>query len=282
MRNTARPREKRSGARGLVQSVDRALRLLDLFGNGNASWGISELAGAAGLSKAVVFRLVRTLEQHGYVARAQDRRYALGTRPLELASVVIRRFDVRQIARSAMLDLAEHTGESVVLTAPSRNGVICLDTVDSPQRIRVSFHLGRVTPWHAGAAGKIHLAYQPDHVIRQVIARGLPAHTARTITSGPRLLRDLARIRRDGYAFTAGEFDDGVAAISAPIVDSRREVIAAVSIGGPAHRFSGKRLPHLIREVRQAAGKISLLLLGSPSAGDSSTSQASVPHNLAR
>ncbi|MBM3471197.1 MAG: IclR family transcriptional regulator [Armatimonadetes bacterium] len=264
MRNTGRAREKRPNAWHLVQSVDRALSLLDLLGNGNASLGISEFSRATGLSKAVVFRLVRTLERHGYVTQSEDRRYALGTKPLELASVVLHRFDVRQVARSTMLDLAERTGESVVLTAPSRDGVICLDTVDGPQQIRVSFRLGRITPWHAGAAGKIHLAHQPDIAIRQVIARGLPRHTARTVTNKSRLLRDLARIRHDGYAFTVGEFDDGVAAISAPIVDSRREVVAALSIGGPAFRFGDDRVPYLIGEVRRAADEVSKRMLGSP------------------
>jgi len=279
MRNTGRAQAKRASAWHLVQSVDRALSLLDLLGNGNASWGISEFSRATGLSKAVVFRLVRTLERHGYVMQSEDRRYALGTKPLELASVVLHRFDVRQIARSTMLDLAERTGESVVLTAPSRDGVICLDTVDSPQQIRVSFRLGRVTPWHAGAAGKLHLAFQPEPLIQQVIARGLPRHTARTITSKSRLLRDLARIRHDGYAFTVGEFDHGVAAISAPILDSRKEVIAAVSIGGPAQRFSDERLRDLVKEVQQAAGKISLLLLGSPPTGGPPMSEARALQN---
>lgn len=277
MRNTGRAQARRSGAWHLVQSVDRALSLLNLLGNRNASWGISEFSRTTGLSKAVVFRLLRTLEGRGYVIQSADRRYALGTKALELASVVLQRFDVREVAHSTMLDLAERTGESVVLTVPSRDGVICLDTVDSPQQIRVSFRLGRSTPWHAGAAGKLHLAFQPKLQNQQVIARGLPRYTARTITDKDRLLRDLARIRHDGYAFTVGEFDDGVAAISAPIVDSRKEVIAAISIGGPAQRFSDKRLPNLIKEVKQAAGKISLLLLGSPSTGGPSMSEAQAP-----
>lgn len=274
VRNTDRIRVKPLRDWKQVQSVDRALVLLDLLGNRNASWGITEFSRETGLSKAVVFRLLRTLEGHGYVVESVDRRYALGTKSLELASVVLQRFDVREVARPTMLELAERTGESVVLTAPSRDGVICLDTVDSPQPIRVSFRLGRSTPWHAGSAGKLHLAFQPKPVNQQVIARGLPRYTARTITDKGRLLRDLARIRRDGYAFTVGEFDEGVAAITAPIVDSRKEVIAALSIGGPAQRFSEKRLPHLIKEARQAAGKISRLLLGSPHAGGHLMSEA--------
>lgn len=264
MRNTASARAMRRDGWQLVRSVDRALSLLDLLGNGNGSWGISEFSRATGLSKAVVFRLVRTLERHGYVTQSEDRRYALGTKPLELASIVLNRFDVRQVARPIMLDLAERTGESTVLTAPSRDGVVCLDTVDGPQQLRVSFRLGRITPWHAGAAGKLHLAFQPEPLIQQVIARGLPRHTARTVTNKSRLLRDLARIRHDGYAFTVGEFDDGVAAISAPIVDSRQEVVAALSIGGPAFRFGEDRVPSLIGKVRRAADEVSKRMLGSP------------------
>ncbi|MDR7484576.1 MAG: IclR family transcriptional regulator [Armatimonadota bacterium] len=246
----------------LVRSVDHALALLDLLADGTGSWGISECARATGLSKAAVFRLVRTLERHGYIVQTDGRRYALGTKPLELAGVVLRRFEVRDVARPTMLALAERTGESVVLTAPGRDGVICLDTVDSPQRIRASFQIGRVTPWHAGAAGKLHLAFLPEGRMREIMARGLPRYTERTMTDPAALRRDLVRIRRQGYAFTVGEFDPGVAAITAPIRDSRGEVVAAISIGGPAARFSADALPALIRHVREAAEEVSLRLLG--------------------
>jgi len=269
MRNNVRARAKRSRPSHTVQSVDRALRLLDLLGDGTAARSLTECSRAMGLSKAVVFRLVRTLERHGYLMRNDDRRYMLGTKPLELASVVLRRFEVRQVARPTVLALAERTGESVVLTAPGRDGVVCLDTVDSPQRIRVSFQVGRITPYHAGAAGKVHLAYLPEARIRQILARGLPAFTERTITDPGALRRDLARIRRQGYAFTVGEFDPGVAAISAPIVDSRNEVVAVISLGGPAERFSRRALPRLVREVKRAAEEISIRLLGGrPTAGE--------------
>lgn len=275
MRNTGRTQTGRSPGPQFVQSVDRALTLLDLLGNGNR-WGITEFARATGLSKTVVFRLVRTLGQHGYVTQADDHRYVLGTKPLELASVVLRRFEVRQVARPTMLALAERTGESVVLTAPGREGVICLDTVDGPQQIRASFQIGRITPWHAGAAGKLHLAFLQESRIREIIARGLPRYTERTITDPEMLLRDLARIRRRGYAFTVGEFDPGVAAISAPVLDSSNEVIAAVSIGGPASRFSQAALPNLIREVREAAEQVTVRLLGGRPKVDRRPSQVEV------
>lgn len=261
MRNAGRARAWPSLRSQSVQSVERALILLDLLGNGSR-WGISEFARATRLSKTVVFRLVQTLGRHGYVTQAEDRRYQLGTKPLELASAVLRRFEVRQVARPTMLALAERTGESVVLTAPGREGVICLDTIDGPQRIRVSFQIGRITPWHAGAAGKLHLAYLHESRIREIVAGGLPRYTERTVTDPEVLLQDLARIRHQGYAFTVGEFDPGVAAISAPVFDSTNEVVAAISIGGPAPRFSQEALPNLIREVREAAEQITVHLLG--------------------
>lgn len=264
MRNGGRARSGRVRRPPLVQSVDRALVLLDLLAGGTSSRGISEVARATRLSKTAVFRLVRTLERHGYVAQTEDRRYALGTKPLELASVVLRRFEVRQVARSTMLTLAERTGESVVLTAPSRDGVICLDTIDGPQIIRASFQVGRITPWHAGAAGKLHLAFLPKPRIEEILARGLPRHTERTITNPAVLRRDLARIYRQGYAFTVGEFDPGVAAVTAPIRDSRNEVVAGISIAGTAARFSAGALPGLLRYVREAAEEVSMRLLGGP------------------
>jgi DNA-binding IclR family transcriptional regulator len=245
-----------------IQSLERGLRVLDLLMNGGSRLGVSELARTLGLSKAVVFRILRTLEKHGYVVREEDRRYRLGTKPLELASAVLRQFGVRQVAWPTMLSLAERTGESVVLTAPGPDGVICLDTVDSPQQLRVSFRVGRVTPWHAGAAGKLHLAFLPEERAREILSLELPRYTERTVTDPVVLLQELDRIRQQGYAFTIGELDPGVAAITAPIRDARGAVIAAISIGGPASRFTEERLPALIQEVLSAAEEISLRLLG--------------------
>lgn len=262
-----RQRPRRQGAASPLQAVDRALRLLDLMANGSPRVGVSELARATGWSKAVVFRLLRTLELHGYVARDDTRRYLLGTKPLELAGAVLRRSELHQVARPALLALAERTGESVVLTAPTPGGAICLDTVDSPQQLRASFRIGRIIPWHAGAAGKLHLAYLPAEQADGILAQPLRRFTERTITDPGRIREDLARIRGQGYAFTVGELDPGVAAISVPVLDWRGEMVAAVSLGGPASRFTEDRLPALLREVRRAAEAISVRLLGSSSSG---------------
>ena len=245
-----------------LRAVERALRLIDLLANGSPRLGVSDLARATGWSKAVVFRLLRTLEAHRYVARDDTRRYQVGTKPLELAGAVLRRFELPQIARPAMLALSERTGESVVLTAPTSDGVICLDTVDSPQQLRATFRVGRIIPWHAGAAGKLHLAYLPATRAQAILARGLPRFTERTVTDPARLTEDLRRIRAQGYAFTIGELDPGVAAISTPVLDWRGEMVAAVSLGGPAPRFAEDRLPALLKEVRRAAEAISVRLLG--------------------
>lgn len=245
-----------------LRAVDRALRLIDLLANGSPRLGVSDLSRATGWSKAVVFRLLRTLEAHRYVARDDTRRYQVGTKPLELAGAVLRRSELHQIARPAMLVLSERTGESVVLTAPTASGVICLDTVDSPQQLRASFRVGRVIPWHAGAAGKLHLAYLSPKRRQAILARGLARFTERTITDPDRLGEDLRQIHAQGYAFTIGELDPGVAAISVPILDWRGEMVAAVSLGGPAPRFAKERFPGLLKEVRRAAEAISIRLLG--------------------
>jgi len=245
-----------------LQAVDRALRLVDLLANGSPRLGVSDLARRTGWSKAVVFRLLRTLQAHGYVAQDDTRRYQLGTKPLELAGAVLRRLGLPQVARPAMLTLSERTGESVVLTAPTPGGVICLDTVDSPQQLRATFRVGRIIPWHAGAAGKLHLAHLPRKRALAILAGGLPRYTERTVTDPDRLREDLRRIRAQGYAFTVGELDPGVAAISAPVLDWRGEMVAAISLGGPAPRFAEDRLPDLLREVRRAAEAVSARLLG--------------------
>lgn len=245
-----------------LKTVDRALEVLQQFDEEHPKWGSSELADVLGEHRSVVYRSLATLERRGFVTRVDgSSQFRLGPKLVELGNVVLSGIDLRQVAHPVMTQLCKETGESVFLTVVSRDESVCIDRIDSPQRVRVTMDIGGRYPLHAGASNKLLLAYLPPQVREELIARGLPAHTPDTITAPDALGEDLATIRQQGWAYSIGELTPGVAAIAVPVRDSNREIIAAFSIGGLAARFTDEKLDNLLDATRTAAETISGQLL---------------------
>ena len=251
---------KKSGAS--LKTVNRALDVLLLFNEEHPEWGVAELSQALGLHRSIVYRILCTLEQRGVVTRSHTRgRYRLGLKLVELANVVLAHMDSRQVAHPVMERLVRETGESAFLTAVSEDESVCIHRIESSQRVRVTLTIGGRYPLYAGASDKLLLAYLPPKKIDEVIARGLKQLTPDTITGPDRLREDLAKIRRQGWAFSVGELTPGVAAIAVPLRDSNGDVVAALSIGGLASRFDENRLQTLIEITCQAAEEVSHQLM---------------------
>jgi len=241
-----------------LRTVDRALQVLLQFNDQHPERSTSELAQALGLHRSIVYRILATLERRGFVTQADRRgRFRLGLKLVELGNVVLASIDVRQVAHPIMARLVRETGESAFLTVVSSDESVCIDKIDSPQRIRVTLAIGGRYPLHAGASNKILLAYLPPDTINELVAKGLEHITPITITDPIQLQENLAMIRQQGWAYSVGELTPGVAAIAVPLWDSNGTVVAAVSIAGLASRFGEDRLPMLINKTRQAANDIS-------------------------
>lgn len=251
---------KKSGAS--LRTVNRALDVLLLFDKEHPEWSVAELSQALGLHRSIVYRILRTFEQRGVVTRSNTGgRYRLGLKLVELANVVLASMDLRQVARPAMERLVRETGEAAFLTVVSEDESVCIEKVDSPQPIRAMLTIGDRSPLYAGASNKLLLAYLPADTIDELIARGLQPITPRTITDPIPLKQSLAKIRQQGWAYTVGELTPGAAAISVPLWDSNGTVVAALSIAGPASRFSEDRLQTLIEITCQAAEEVSHQLM---------------------
>jgi IclR family KDG regulon transcriptional repressor len=241
-----------------LRTVNRALDVLLLFDEEHPEWSVAELSQALGVHRSIVYRVLRTFEQRDVVTRSHPGgRYRLGLKLVELANVVLANMDLRQVAHPVMERLVRETGESAFLTVVSEDESVCIHRIESSQRVRVTLTIGGRYPLYAGASDKLLLAYLPPEEIDKVIARGLKQLTPDTITSPDRLREDLAKIRRLGWAFSVGELTPGVAAIAVPLRDSNGDVVAALSIGGLASRFSENRLQTLIEITCQAAEEVS-------------------------
>jgi DNA-binding IclR family transcriptional regulator len=229
-------------------ALERAVDLLGRLGEQSAELTVAELASDAGMPTSTAYRLLAELEQHGLIRRGPDRRVALGTRLVALGRTAEAGLHERVVepASAVMSELSAVVGETVILTAPCGAEAIVLHAVETHRHpVRLSYPLFRRAPIHRGASGKILAAYlEPGERERLLRTVGVPG-----------LAAQLDCIRRDGFAFTVGELDQGAAAVAAPVLDHRARIVAGLSIAGPAPRIAAD-LARTTAAVRAAAKTI--------------------------
>lgn len=245
-----------------LRTVERTLRLLDaLASRPTHEWSLTELAGELGVHKATVLRMLSTLEQHGYLVReGEPPRYRLGPSAFALGGAAAQP-RVREVAYPTLQRLSHETGETSLLHVLAGTETVCVDKVESPQAVRVTFEVGRRGPLHAGSSGKSLLAFLDAAELERLLPRlDLRRYTDRTVTDPSDLREELERVRGRGYAVSYGELDPGVYSVGAPIRNALGRLEAGVTIVGPVSRWTEEVHPSQVEKTLRAARRISELL----------------------
>ncbi|MFN8722835.1 MAG: IclR family transcriptional regulator [Rhodospirillales bacterium] len=243
-----------------ITAVDRALSLLEVLAE-NPGVGVTELANLTGNTKSLVFRLIYTLEQRGYVIKdPSSRTYTLGYRILTLAADTQNHAALINAARPLMDELAQQVQENVNLLVRDGLHSLCVALRESPLPIRLFAQVGRRGPLHVGGGPKVLLAFAPDEVRDAVIAAGLDVHTPLTITDPDRLRTVLDTIRRTNFNESHGDLDAGSFSFAAPVFAAGGQVVAALSVAGPADRLDDAKAETYRRLVRTHAARLSDLM----------------------
>lgn len=244
---------------GESQTVLRAIRIIDCFSEDHPALGVREVARRVGLPSSTAGRLLGTLSRAGVLTRnAAMRKYMLGPRVLAWAELYTGVLDVRARAAPILERLRRATGETVTLYVLDGDERVCVERLEGPQNIRAVVRLGQRMPCYAGAGGKVFLAFLPEELRRQMLARmAIKRFTSKTITNLQRLERECAAIERQGYAMSVGERFAGAFAIAAPVLGPDGSLVAAVNVSGPSERMTKARQGLCIRRVVQAAEEIS-------------------------
>lgn len=242
---------------GGVQSVDRAIDLLELLADAGGESTLSELAGRTALPLPTIHRLMRTLLARGYVRQLPSRRYTLGPRLIRLGDAASRQFGAD--ARPFLARLADQLGESANLAIIDRDMAVYVAQASSTRSMRMFTEVGRRVFTHSTGVGKAILAQLPDPAVQDIVTRaGMPAATAKSIDAVPELLAELDRIRERGYAVDDGEQEIGVRCFAVPVLGAPTPT--ALSISGPDARVTLEFGDHAVPVLQQVAGEIADLL----------------------
>ncbi|RTL69682.1 MAG: IclR family transcriptional regulator [Pseudonocardiaceae bacterium] len=244
-------------AGGGTSASDRVADVLLLFAGGPRTVGVTRAARELGLPKSVVHRILQSLTGRGLVAYdAARREYVLGPAAAALGGRALRESDLRSTALPHLVDLRDRLQETATVSAKVPGGRLFLDQVVGAHEITMSVEVGRRLPLHAGSVGKCILAFSAPEEIDRALAAGLASLTPATVIDPARLRAELARVRADGFASSAGERQAGAASVAAPVLDGAGEVVGAVSLCGPRFRLTDDRIAVLAPEVVATAARV--------------------------
>ncbi len=240
-------------------AVDRALGMLEALAGAAGGLTNSELSRRLGVPKSSASYLLRALERRGYVRRdPESGRYRPGLKVLSLNREVLTGLGIRDAAQPILRQLVERIGLTAHLAVLDQDQAVYIEKVDAPGFIKMDTWVGRRMDLHSTSVGKALIAHRPAAEVEAVLReRGLRKRTPKTLTSLPRLLKELEKVRAQGYAVDDEENNLGARCVGAPVVGPDGEVQAAVGVSGTTGQVNRESLARIAELVQEAARKIS-------------------------
>jgi IclR family transcriptional regulator, KDG regulon repressor len=250
----------------MSKTVKKALQLLDIFTEEKPYWRLDEVSNYTGIPKPTVFRLLRTFveldylkkmtfQQEGLVIDGES--YGLGIKFLEMGDRVAGRFDIRQSAYPYMKKLQEQFNEAVQLITRDQDEGIYIEKIESTRPVRLYTKVGRHAPLYAGACSRAILAFLPDDSIQEILDKPLTPFASQTPKTKEEVLTVVSQIRKDGFAYSDSELEEGTASIAAPIFNRFGSVQYSISIAGFSTSLSKENVHQFVGPLWEAAAEIS-------------------------
>jgi len=259
------PRVRAEGERHSIQSVDRALYLLETIAEAGGETTLTDLSNRTGLNISTCHHLLATLIQRGFVAKIPGRRlYALGTRIVYLSHACLQ-VDLPRRAEPYLEKINEKTGETVHLATLQGDSVVMLAVKEARHAVRVDTgRIGRIEAPHATSLGKAIFAWLPESDLHRFFVNGMKRCTEHTITDAKAFHDDMCKVRREGFSFDREEHLPGVICIGAAIRDQAGTVVGAISASTPLMRATDSHLALMREEITSASHALSAEFGGAP------------------
>lgn len=238
-----------------IQSVARALGILECF-HTHDELRLTEISSLMDLNKSTTYGIVRTLEAYGFLSQDPDtEKYRLGMSIFRLGNNI--ESPLRSLARISLGTLVQEFGETANLSVRSGDYNIYLEKLESPFSMRICTSPGQLFPLYLTAMGKCMLAYLPPEEVHDILSRtNYVQYTENSLMSSEEVLKELEIIKVQGYAIDNEEREFGLICVAVPVFNKQNELIAALSVSGPAQRMPEEKINEIQKKLRQEALKI--------------------------
>ncbi len=231
-------------------TVFRALKVLNHLKEMPGPQSIKNISEDLDVSPTIIHRLLTTLKIEGFVFQdSQSKLYSLGSVFMEYASKIVTELPFAPIIEPWLIQLRNKTKETVGFYIPNGYSRLCVMEYESREEIRRTVGVGTKHPLYIGATGRAILAFQSNQMQEEIL-KNLP------LNESAELKNKLKETKEYGYAVSYEEVNDNVTAISAPVYDSQRRVIGAISVSGPKFRFDQSHTSQFINVLLNATGEI--------------------------
>jgi len=252
-RDADRDNRETTGSPYKLEGLDRVVAILDLLGESDSSLSLAEICRQMSLRKSTAHRALMALERTGLIERAPSHRYRLGLKLYDMGNRAVEQIDLRARMHPYLRKLALRVGHTVHLGVLHKTRVVYIDKIEPINRhVCISSRTGTSNPVYSTSLGKAILAFlPPEEVAKTISAIRFVSFTSKTLASADELMGALERVRRRGFSVDDEEMELGTRCVGAPVFDSSKGAIAAVSVSGPASRLTAHCVPviaeHLIR-----------------------------------
>ncbi|SFL04579.1 IclR family transcriptional regulator [Geodermatophilus ruber] len=237
--------------------TSRALAVLDAFDSASPRLSLSEIAERSGTPLSTAHRLLGELTEWGALSRRADGRYEIGRKLWDLGLLAPVQLELRQVAAPFLLDVHTATRDTVHLAVREGHSALYVERISGRVSVPVVSQVGSRLPLHATGVGKVLLAAAPDDVVAAVL-RAPTRATRHTVIEPARLRRQLAEVRRRGFARTAEEMSLGTVSIAVPVRTERADgpaVVAALGVVAASHRRDLARLVPVLEVAARGIGR---------------------------
>ncbi|WP_372682062.1 IclR family transcriptional regulator [Desulfosarcina sp.] len=246
-----------------VASLAKGLRLLELLA-AKGEMSASRMADHLDTSRAASHRFLTTLRDLGYVEKREDGQFQLTFKVVELGMKKLNGFEIRHSVHPFLQEMALDCGETVNLGHWDGTAIVHLDKIDSTEILRLDIGLGALAPAYCTGLGKAVLAFLPGHELEDYLESvEWVAMSPKTITTPKKLITEIQKIRKRGYAIDDEELSLGLRCVAAPIFDHKGRSTYAVSVSGPTQRMTKKKINAIQAKLLPLCSRISRMI-GAP------------------
>lgn len=242
----------------IINSVVKALDILQLFSRNKPELSLSEISEMMGMPKSTIHHILGTQMESGFIEKNENGRFILGKKLITVAQAAYVNVEIRDQAAPHLRKLGDLCNESIYLSVLDEMYLLYIYAIETSNRLMARTSVGNHSELHSSAAGKTILAYLPENEALRIIENtGMKKYTEKTKINKEKLFEELQEIKKNGYATDAEEYELNAYCIGAPIFSGTGRVIAACSISGTDPGILGVRKEHIVRNLLKTTNDIS-------------------------
>jgi len=245
-----------------VQTLEKALEIIEVMHKEGVGLGISELDSILGIGKSTIHRILDTLMAYNYVEKcSESTKYRLSWKFFEIGNNIPQQRNLSNLNKDVLQNLCNKYEETVNLGVRVDNNVVIISRIDPKSTLVANVPIGTREPLHATAMGKAIISELDREELIKIFGDGrLESCTPNTITSLEDLIAQLGKVKEQGYSIDDQEYYPGLSCIAMPVRNYKNEVIAAISVSGPSMRLNFTKIMNIKKDLEMASSALSTYL----------------------